>query len=204
MTPIDVTFRLAVPADHRFLETMLIEAADWQHDDTDPDRPARVLSDEKVSGYIAGWPRPGDLGVVAQDARDVPAGACWLRRFTPQAPAFGFVAPEVPELTIGIAKPWRGKGIGRSLIRRVCHLAADNGIDRVSLSVDLVNPAIGLYRGEGFVAVETRRGAATMVKSLTATDSRLPHRVGPAQLDKVAFWAAFHCRKLSSVLPVRQ
>lgn len=149
---------------------MLVEAADWRSDDlggrAQRDRRARVLADAKVAEYIDGWLRDGDAGAVAVDTEHRPIGAAWIRLFTEDAPAFGFVSPDVPELAIGIAKSWRGKGIGRHLLREVIESARRAGHGRLSLSVDVDNPAARLYSGEGFVVVETRPTAVTMLKTL--------------------------------------
>jgi ribosomal protein S18 acetylase RimI-like enzyme len=146
---------------------MLVEAADWRHDETsNPGRRDEALSKEKVARYILGWGRDGDDGIVAIDGDDAPIGACWLRLFPAEAPAYGFVAPDIPELAIGVAAGRRGKGLGRTLMRQTLDLARAKGYRGVSLSVDHDNPARNLYLGEGFVVAESRDTAATMITFL--------------------------------------
>lgn len=106
--------RPAGPADEPFLRLMLSEAAS-------PGRrgpgapPLDVLVDPALAPYVAGWPRPGDLGVVAESG-DGPVGAAWARRFPPAAPAYGFVRADVPELAIATVPGFRGQGLGRALL----------------------------------------------------------------------------------------
>jgi GNAT superfamily N-acetyltransferase len=112
--------------------------------------------------------RETDLGVIAE-AGSEPAGAAWVRFFPADDPAYGFVGPDVPEVTIGVAAAaWRGRGVGRTLLRAIAASAAEAGIGRISLSVERKNFARGLYLSEGFAVVDASNPQSdTMVKSLT-------------------------------------
>ena len=112
-----------------------------------------MLSDPRTARYIAGWPRGTDLGVIAETG-SAPVGAAWVRFFPAGAPAYGFVRPDVPELTIGVAAAWRGRGAGRDLLRAIAASAAAAGIQAISLSVERKNFARGLYLSEGFTVVD--------------------------------------------------
>jgi GNAT superfamily N-acetyltransferase len=136
------TIRNATAADGEFLADMLVAAVNWSPE-WKPRSRGRVLTAPATAHYIAGWPRGTDLGVIAE-AGAVPVGAAWVRFLTAEDPGYGFVAPDVPELTVGVAAAWRGRGAGRSLLR-----AAAAGIRRVSLSVERKNFARGLYLSEG-------------------------------------------------------
>ncbi len=125
-----------------------------------------MLSGPPTARYIAGWPRESDLGVIAE-AGGEPVGAAWVRFFPADDPAYGFVSSDVPELTIGVAAAWRGRGVGRDLLRAIAALAAGAGIARISLSVERKNFAHGLYLSEGFAVVDASDPQSdTMVKSL--------------------------------------
>lgn len=51
---------------------------------------------------------------------------------------------------------WRGRGIGRDVLRRVCHTLRDDGVHRIGLEVAVDNDhAMGLYSALGFTAVTT-------------------------------------------------
>ncbi len=50
-----------------------------------------------------------------------------------------------------VASDWRGQGIGREVLRRVCQDQFDLGADRVALEVEVENDgALGLYTSVGF------------------------------------------------------
>jgi GNAT superfamily N-acetyltransferase len=159
--------RPAQADDAEFLTDMLMEATNWS-----PEWPARsrsrVLSDPKTAHYIAGWPRDGDLGVVAE-AGGQPAGASWLRFLPESDPGYGFVAADVPELTIGVAGAWRGRGLGRALLRAIGERARAAGIRQISLSVERKNFAQRLYQSEGFTIVDSSdKDSDTMLRDLAA------------------------------------
>ena len=160
----DFTVRPATPSDGTFLADMVVEAANWRAGFTRP-RPT-VLGDPIYRGYIAGWQRPADRGVVAVDAEGRPVGAAWYRLFAFDAPTHGFVATGVPELIIGVRPLWRAQGIGRALMRSLTDAARSAGFARIALSVEHGNFAHVLYRSEGFTVVESVRGRDTMVRGL--------------------------------------
>jgi GNAT superfamily N-acetyltransferase len=157
--------RQATAADGDFLVSMLVEAVNWSPRWKRKSR-HRVLTDPRTAHYIAGWPRDTDLGVIAETAGQ-PLGAAWVRFFTGDDPGYGFIAPDVPELTIGVAADWRGQGAGRALLRAVTAAAAQAGIGRVSLSVERENFARALYASEGFTVVDASDPHSdTMVRDL--------------------------------------
>ncbi len=106
--------RPVVPDDLPFLWDMAWEA-------TAVDAGMRAMGREAAFAlpesrkYLEGWGRPGDAGVIAVDDGGRPLGAAWCRLFPPDDPGYGFVAPDVPELSIGVHADARGQGIGRAL-----------------------------------------------------------------------------------------
>lgn len=157
--------REAAPGDGDFLADMLVAAVNWSPEWKKKSR-RRVLAAPNTAHYIAGWPREDDRGVVAE-ADGEPVGAAWLRFFSPDEPGYGFVAADVPELTIGVAAPWRGRGVGRALLRAVEARAREARIARISLSVERKNFARKLYLAEGYEVVGTGSpDSDTMVKVL--------------------------------------
>jgi GNAT superfamily N-acetyltransferase len=103
-----------------------------------------------VRKYLDGWGRPGDAGVVALDEDGVRLGAAWYRRFPVEDPGYGFVSPDVPELSIGVAAAARGRGVGGRLLAALVAMARAQGYRALSLSVDRRNPARALYERHGF------------------------------------------------------
>lgn len=158
------TIRPAVASDAGFLADMLAEAVNWSTQ-WRPKSRDRILSAPDTAHYVAGWPRDTDLGVLAE-ADGQPVGAAWVRFLPATDPGYGFVAADVPELTIGVAAGWRGQGIGRALLRAIAGQARARGIARISLSVERKNYAQRLYLSEGYRVVESRAQSDTMMKDL--------------------------------------
>jgi GNAT superfamily N-acetyltransferase len=160
------TIRLATADDAGFLRDMLVEAVNWSAQ-WRPKSREHILAAASTAHYVAGWPRDTDLGVVAE-ADGQPVGAAWIR-FLPQTdPGYGFVADGVPELTIGVAAAWRGRGVGRALLRALASQARARGIGRISLSVERENHAQRLYLSEGFRIVDSSDAQSdTMIKELS-------------------------------------
>jgi ribosomal protein S18 acetylase RimI-like enzyme len=157
----DVRYRSAGLGDFTFLATMLGEAAVWR-----PDKPTptadQVLANPRYSMYLAGWPRPGDHGLIAE--QDAPVGAAWYRTYTEASPGIGFVAEDIPELSIAVVASRRHQGIGRRLLVDLIHASDSQGYPALSLSVAEANPARRLYESMGFVCVEKHGSSWTMVR----------------------------------------
>ena len=159
------TIRPAVASDAGFLADMLVEAVNWSAQ-WPPKSRDRILSAPDTAHYVAGWPRDADLGVLAE-ADGQPVGAAWLRFQPATDPGYGFVAADVPELTIGVAAGWRGRGVGRALLRAIAGQARARGIARISLSVERKNYAQRLYLSEGYRVVDSSDAQSdTMIKDL--------------------------------------
>ena len=165
MSGAGVRVRTARADDGAVLAEALAFAAAWRPGTT-PLPTAEVLADPSLARYVEGWPRPGDLGFVAVDGHGAPVGAAWWRFLSPEAPGFGFVAADVPELAIGVRPAWRGRGVGTSLLAALLAAADDHGLARVSLSVEPDNPARRLYERFGFERFDPAvpQGALTLVR----------------------------------------
>lgn len=159
-----VAVRLAAASDAAFLVDALAIAADWRHPMPRPG--ADVLADPHLARYVVGWPRPGDLGVVAEI--DVPVGAAWWRYLAAGEPGYGFVDERIPEISIGVVAAARGAGTGSRLLATLIDCARERAVPALSLSVEPDNPAARLYRRLGFVEVGGVGGAVTMVLTLSS------------------------------------
>ena len=134
-----LAFRVAptTAADEPFLWRLLGAAADEAGvGPLTADDPAR----SPFGIYLQGWGRPGDAGVIAHAANGQPLGAAWYRLFPAAAPGYGYVADDVPELTI------------RALLDHLCQMAHTEGYRAICLSVARANPAQRLYARAGFVS----------------------------------------------------
>jgi len=157
----EIRCRPAGIEDFTFLATMLGEAAVWR-----PDKPTptaeQVMADARYALYLAGWPRQGDYGVVAE--QDEPVGAAWYRTYTEANHGYGFIAEDVPELSIAVIASRRREGIGRRLLIELIGASVAQGYFALSLSVAENNPARRLYASTGFVPVEKHGHTWTMVR----------------------------------------
>lgn len=158
-----VDIRPAGAADAGFLTEMLAEAAFWR-----PEGPRGSVDDvarePELAHYVAGWPQPGDLGMVAEHQR--PVGAAWLRFFTVSDPGYGFIDVDTPEVAMGIVPEWRGRGVGTRLLDALVDGAREAGLAKLSLSVESDNRARRLYERRGFRAVGQAGGSLTMLLRL--------------------------------------
>jgi ribosomal protein S18 acetylase RimI-like enzyme len=126
-----------------------------------------VLADPHLAVYLEGWPRPGDFGLVAE--QDGPVGAAWYRTYSEASRGYGFVSDEVPELSIAVIASRRHEGIGRRLLVGLIEASIAQGYEALSLSVNINNPARGLYESVGFQPTETRETAMTMIRQAGLT-----------------------------------
>ncbi len=162
----DVRYRPATADDLPFLASMLGEAAVWRPDLPTPTA-EEVMADPRYAMYLAGWPRQGDHGVVAED--DGPVGAAWFRTYTEASHGYGCVGEDVPEVSIAVIASRRHEGIGRRLLVELIDASVAQGCAALSLSVSESNPARRLYESVGFVHVDQHGGSWTMVRRAIGT-----------------------------------
>lgn len=141
--------RPACAADLPFLWEMLFEAAAVSESVRALGKEQALLLPE-VRKYLEGWGRAGDQAVVAFARGGQRVGAAWARCFSAQRAGFGFVAPEIPELSVAVIRDMRGQGVGGALIKELMRRARAAGCRALSLSVDRQNRAVALYQSLGF------------------------------------------------------
>lgn len=114
-----------------------------------PPVPRTVLQQPALWRYVAGFgSRPDDRCLVAEVGGCV-VGAVWVRCIR----GFGHIADGVPECALAVYDGYRGRGIGTALLRGMLRRLRCERYDRISLSVQKANPAVNLYRREGFSVV---------------------------------------------------
>ena len=143
--------RNATQKDLAFLQEMLFEAVYWR---SGADRPSlqEFSENSRFSNLLAGWGRPGDTALVAEDAGQK-LGAAWFRFWTDANHSYGYVAADIPEIAIAVVAEHRARGVGRALLRALICEARAQSVRALSLSVDSANYARRLYESEGFVRV---------------------------------------------------
>lgn len=123
----------------------------------------QFMSMPELSHYLEGWPRPGDFGAVAETAEGTPVGAAWCRIFAADDAGYGFVAPDIPEVTIGVLAGHRGKGVGTALMEELIGQGSSRGLRAIGLSVEDGNLARSLYERLGFRKVGRNGGSDTLL-----------------------------------------
>lgn len=156
--------REATAEDAGFLLDMLVEACNWNGEQRATRRD--VEADPHLRHYVSGWPRMQDFGVVAVDDEGAPVGGAWARTFSPRDPGYGYVAADVPEISMAVVASWRGRGVGRRLLQALVDAAREQGWRALSLSVEDGNRAAQLYRAAGFTAVGRNGSSDTMLLNL--------------------------------------
>ena len=158
-----------------FMAAMLVESAYPPWTDPKP-TPDEALTDPHSARYLRSWGRAGDLGVIAEDESGA-IGAAWCRLFPASEPGYGFVAEDVPEISIAVLAEHRGEGVGQRLLTALIEDASSHGVPGLSLSVHLLNPvALHIYEQAGFVRVGGTDTLRVMLLTLPAV--RLPRRPG--------------------------
>lgn len=150
---------------------MLVEAASWR-----PNQRKLSLREVAVhrdlARYVEGWGRDGDRAIIAEDGH-APVGAAWWRFFSEHDHGYGFVEPEVPEISIAVAEEVRGHGVGTALLQALIEQANQEGVPALSLSVEADNPALRLYERLGFARVACVNKAWTMRRDTRRAPTKL-------------------------------
>jgi ribosomal protein S18 acetylase RimI-like enzyme len=129
----------------------------------------QLLADPQAGHYVGGWQRDTDFGVVAIGDDGEFLGAVWCRLFDEADVGYGFVAADVPELTMAVFPRHRGRGIGRLLLSGIVDAARERSYSAVSLSVEDGNAARRLYESAGFARVGRSGGSDTMMAPTAAS-----------------------------------
>jgi GNAT superfamily N-acetyltransferase len=137
---------------------MLYEAVYWRDDGAEERPPLdELLARPENARYLDDWGRPTDAVITVLDRNDEPVGAAWYRRFSADAPGYGFVAPDIPELSIALYPEFRRQRLGSLMLGSLIAKARAAGERGMSLSVEEGNPARRLYVRHGFEE-HTRHG----------------------------------------------
>jgi ribosomal protein S18 acetylase RimI-like enzyme len=145
-----------------FLREMLIAALDWNpHRELPPKE--FVLAHPQVVVFHRDWGRAGDTALVAEEDGEA-IGLVWWRFFTDEEHGEGYVDDSTPELAIAVREGHRGRGVGRKLMLAAHERARQDGLPRLSLSVEDENVgAKRLYEDLGYVDYEPGDGLGRML-----------------------------------------
>ena len=159
-----MTIRKIKANELNFLADMLYEAL-FVPEGHEP-FPKEIIHDRSLSKYIDNWGKDKyDIAFVVEIDRQL-VGAIWGRLLTQENKGYGFVDNNTPELSIAVKSGYRNKGIGTELIRTIASEYSKIGVDQLSLSVDMANPASNLYKRLGYKIVEETETSWTMKKEI--------------------------------------
>ncbi len=113
--------------------------------------------------------------------RDHQPWSCRFRLWTDLDHSHGYVAPDMPELTVAVVPRSRSKGVGRALLQGLIQEAMSQGIRGLSLSVDPSNLARAPYESEGFDRVgESGTSRTYLLRLVPASRSNATDRLDGA------------------------
>ena len=170
----NIVTRPGTSQDIHFLKEMLFEAAYWRPDQERPSLENGLARPDLVY-LLEDWGRDGDTAVIALIQGSQRVGAAWYRFWEPEQHSYGYVSSEIPEAAIAVCEAYRGLGIGHLLIEALLKTAAETGIEKVSLSVEVDNPALNLYQQHGFKPVGKTGNSWTMVAITMVTNKDRIH-----------------------------
>ena len=93
-------------------------------------------------------------------------GAIWGRKFHAENKGYGYVDNNTPEISMAVKKAFRNRGIGTALLSQIECAFNEIGIQKISLSVDKLNPAKALYDRNGYTVYEEKGTSLTMIKDI--------------------------------------
>lgn len=124
--------------------------------------PRSILERSELQVYIADFGRGICDRAWAAEADGRVIGAVWARIMED----YGHIDEHTPSLAIAVFAPWRGRGVGMALMKRMLSELKENGYARVSLSVQKANAALHLYKRFGFVVIRESGEEYIMEKRL--------------------------------------
>jgi ribosomal protein S18 acetylase RimI-like enzyme len=151
-------------SDFPFLREMLYEAVYWR---ANVDRPSLEdgLASPVVGKSLADWEqRDGDTAVIAFTG-SVRVGAAWYRYWSDDNSIRGYPDESTPVVVIAVHRDFRHRGVGTKLLERLIAYAFAHSIQRLSLMVSKDNPAINLYKQQGFVTFADMGNSLLMVRT---------------------------------------
>lgn len=123
---------------------------------------AQVDDDPHLAAYYRTPPAFGSVSTAGDD----PTGVVWATVFPADAPGYGYVRADVPELSVCVLPGYRGAGVGTGLVEAAVSEARRRSLPALSLSVEEGNPARRLYERLGFRPAAPAGSPGTLVLEL--------------------------------------
>lgn len=120
-----------------------------------------IIEKPDLQIYVADFGKKDDVCYVADfDGKVV--GAVWTRIIND----YGHVDDTTPSLSISLLKGYRNLGIGTELMKKILLTLKEKEYKQVSLSVQKINYAVGMYKKVGFEVVRENEEDYVMVCNL--------------------------------------
>ncbi|MDB5561914.1 MAG: Ribosomal-protein-S18p-alanine acetyltransferase [Hyphomicrobiales bacterium] len=141
-------------------------------------RDAEALARLHALGFYRGWPKSDFFSYLTETA--TPAYiACDAKRRVIGFAMLRVADDEAELLTIAVDPKWRGKGIGKALLRATFQDLLMSPVQKMFLEVAADNPAaIHLYRQEGFAEIGRRQGYYARADGKPATALVMARNLG--------------------------
>jgi GNAT superfamily N-acetyltransferase len=144
LTNLRIEIRLATERDVPLLLTFIKALAEYERLEN------KVVATEAALHETLFGPRPSAEAAIAYAGDDAVGFAVWFSTYSTFLARPGLYLEDV-----FVLPAWRGRGIGRALLRHLARLAVARGCGRMEWSVlDWNEPAIGFYRRIGAQAMD--------------------------------------------------
>ena len=123
--------------------------------------PFSIVDHPDLVKYHEDWGREGDIALVAESDGKI-IGAAWCRLWKDKEKGYGFIADDIPELSMAVIPEYRNMGAGTDLLKELFLTVKEAGYKALSISVEKRNPAANLYLRLGFVILKDKFPDYTM------------------------------------------
>lgn len=121
--------------------------------------PKEIINTPELQVYVKNFGKQkGDICYVAETEGNI-IGAVWTRIMKD----YGHIDDNTPSLAISIFMDYRHYGIGTVLMKQILFELKEQGYKQVSLSVQKMNYAVGMYKNVGFKIVNENQEEYIMV-----------------------------------------
>ncbi len=156
----NMKIRPIVSGEYIFLDDFLYDAIFIPEGVTPPEK--SIIQQSELQKYIADFGKDKDDYCLVAEVDNALVGAVWVRIMND----YGHVDDDTPSLSISVKAPYRQKGIGTALMKKMLSLLKSEGYQQVSLSVQKANYASKMYLKLGFEIIKTNEEDYIMICKL--------------------------------------
>ena len=134
----------------------------------EPPPPKKIILEPALQVYVKNFGNKKDDHCLVAEENGQLVGAVWVRIMDD----YGHVDDETPSFALALLPEYRGRGIGRELMRRMLEKLRGLGYRQASLAVQKDNYAVRLYRKVGFETVDENEQEYIMICRLGGGSER--------------------------------